>query len=1300
MLPFDKDDNLLLPATTNQSELWPMLLAKGILKVASTDTPVSGSGREFGEFTVIHCLTGWIPEIIPLKSQYTGKIWEFLRDNIPQFQLEEESSEETMTTDLTTTDSNMNEIKSESPTVLKNRESAVRKNKVDDQDRKTIQPKAAIHAHNTTGPIPQMVVCASYQPLHLMEKRTSVLTRMADSSESLRQYGLSQLFSHPVLLTCTRDCPLVAPPKPPPVPQWKLIRPRKQSNITDEPKEPPFQKPEQFIEVSSPFINYKLMAMAAHDMEQGGVKRLGYNSNLTSFSEMDDSEDDHTKNDITQKSLNALDTTENSQVTAEDKKKDNSIANDTEEVKSTSVPDKERLQTAKESSGALLLSQDALASDKPPLLETWVDLHNFTKCFQTLLVFHKPDTYAHQCKTSHFKNSISSRLSAAALSNVVASTHSMSAHARQPDSTAIVQTQSADGKCTHFLFVDSLLPTEIVIGFSALVHWGESVEDKKESSARPGSLTAKPFSWKSIVSELPVVQIQTTASKAVLLSLPPGRHVLHVHTSASLAVHLHLFSMSPFVFGDEETVMPHLDKESLRFCEQAVMIMRSLGRVISCFSDPEELPSTTKELEKTHGVGIQQQRVFNEAVYHMFCSALGRKLTSEELFAVQTLTGEPSPHGSNDKALDARSGDTPERWNGRQATDKEMQAATVLQAGWKGYLVREILTAARPGTKENLSVAKTLQEIWAPVESDLEKHAVSLLRHMVANGEGIAELYPCGEDESNRISFTDYSVPIPEVANSWILIFREVFHVPKNMLLVPKIFSPLPVCIVHVINNDTLEEIPKVFNRVEPYIYTPNKDGYTFVAEAQTGDMPVIGGKWRMFLIGCREPLPQLARETPSNNFSVKELKGYYIPNQKDIICRHVIKVSSDHSATVQFQTSKSDVYIKLSILDHEKEVASSQGKGHVIIPVFCFLASNGGSVAQAGARQDQGSLIAEGRVTGGGGGKEGSDQHPTDTLFHKYYIQAEVLQESWPLHESLSSFIQKLRDIERNEMRVFGDILDSTSTPLGTDQQNKEGQKSAPKSTQKAKERDKDKDKLTSKSSSIMEQSLDESKPHWTLRVVSDHSEAGSIEVKKDTEKLEEIRAMKLAWEAAEPGRAAKAHQTRLRYLKELQERAESKQPVTAETDNQPQPQQSGELIQNTDKNDIDYTPFIRKSLPQPRLKDEVLEEEQRRERSEKFQNFRLIWDNILEQRKKEKIARKEMMKRQLETYIGFQDTMDAYRQKMLQAREAFCSRILKEQSHKKMEEPPLETVEQVELEKNPTVVQSSGRKSGGKRK
>jgi len=39
-------------------------------------------------------------------------------------------------------------------------------------------------------------------------------------------------------------------------------------------------------------------------------------------------------------------------------------------------------------------------------------------------------------------------------------------------------------------------------------------------------------------------------------------------------------------------------------------------------------------------------------------------------------------------------------------------------------------------------------------------------------------------------------------------------------------------------------------------------------------------------------------------------------------------------------------------------------------------------------------------------------------------------------------------------------------------------------------------------------------------------------MEVKKDKERADAVRAMKLAWEEAEPGRAAKAKQSRLNYL------------------------------------------------------------------------------------------------------------------------------------------------------------------------
>lgn len=55
------------------------------------------------------------------------------------------------------------------------------------------------------------------------------------------------------------------------------------------------------------------------------------------------------------------------------------------------------------------------------------------------------------------------------------------------------------------------------------------------------------------------------------------------------------------------------------------------------------------------------------------------------------------------------------------------------------------------------------------------------------------------------------------------------------------------------------------------------------------------------------------------------------------------------------------------------------------------------------------------------------------------------------------------------------------------------------------------------------MQQELDLTKPHWTLRVVSDQSTAASFDLTKDTERLDQINAMKKAWEMAEPGRQAK---------------------------------------------------------------------------------------------------------------------------------------------------------------------------------
>ena len=36
-IPFDDEDNMLLPASTTEGELWPMLLAKALIKLANTE---------------------------------------------------------------------------------------------------------------------------------------------------------------------------------------------------------------------------------------------------------------------------------------------------------------------------------------------------------------------------------------------------------------------------------------------------------------------------------------------------------------------------------------------------------------------------------------------------------------------------------------------------------------------------------------------------------------------------------------------------------------------------------------------------------------------------------------------------------------------------------------------------------------------------------------------------------------------------------------------------------------------------------------------------------------------------------------------------------------------------------------------------------------------------------------------------------------------------------------------------------------------------------------------------------------
>uniref|UniRef100_A0A669P8W9 Androglobin n=1 Tax=Phasianus colchicus TaxID=9054 RepID=A0A669P8W9_PHACC len=1021
-MPFSEEGNLLLPATTCQTELWPMLLSKAIIKLANTRYVLK---RELEEFTVLHALTGWIPEVIPLQLGYLDKVWDLLKTIVPEFKW----------TDENTSQANI----------------------------KPKQTKASV-LKNEISP--------------------------TDSSEKMRQYGLSQVYSHPVLVTRTRSCSLEAAKQPAlPVAPWKLVRQKKTTVAKSEPQD---------------FFFY--------------LKYIIYIFCLP----------------------------------------------------------------------------------------------------RNLYVFHKPHTYAYNYQKTDFK--------------------------------------STDDRVSYYLLVDSLTPVEILVSFSALVCWDDS-GGKASSSISKARLKVEHFSWKCVTPGELVLKMHTYATKATVLNLPVGRHVLLFTVSSAVGHHIHLCSTVPCVFGEEDAVMRNLEKESYRFIGQAITILKAIGNVINNFSSKPKLSVALKDLELTHcPPGIHGTEMAEEHFKVKLCSVNTYLEASCEVNSLSS-------------------------WKKRIPTSEEEGAALKLQAIWRGTYVRKVLNSRKPGVSFFKNVTP-FNFLWHFIE-------------MFKRNSNSIKSFPCYEDEWCKISFADYDVTyFDQPPNIWFVVFREIFFVPEEMLIVPKMYTTIPSCRLHVIDNDTLEEMPHVFLKVAPHIYPKNKKGYTFMAEARTGDQSLTAGRWRLRLISSHSPLPFLSREAVNNVYSTKEIKEYYIPNDKCVMFRYSVKVTESHIATVQVQTSKSDVFIKLQVLDNEEEIVNVTGKGHAVIPAFNFLSnetllSSRSSKSQIirgiGKKESESGFKRSRHVSAPKDTKssfkkgisqerlsvleeesfplenfennQGSPQQP-----HRYIIQALVLYNSWPLTESQILFVQSLKETEKTELKALGEKHEEHSFPLKLN--HFEGQRSAsiPKSTKKTKdkatektEREKSNKEKGSLMSLVFQPEFQQdaiNKPYWILRLVSEQREMGILEVKRDTQRADEIRAMKQAWEAAEPGRAVKVIRV-----------------------------QSALPMEQKKWEPIDLSPYMRKTTSESMLRNESIIQQQEKCKVEKINHFRQLRELALEQREMDQHARALLKQNLLEMYENLQ--VDEMRGRIHKIREAYRSKLLNAELRKREELAAHEAALQTEQEK-----------------
>ncbi|XP_075718978.1 androglobin isoform X2 [Rhinoderma darwinii] len=1336
-LPFSEDDKLLLPATTCEAELWPMLLSKAIIKLASVDTN-GFAKRELGEFTVLHALTGWLPEVIPLQNDCLGEVWELLKRIVPEFKLPIDDKFESKPTgaEEKSRDNKLSDDKPENPVpiIIKPSEKGS-KEKADSKDtgkKKGDKEKTRSATHSARPPselsnplqqclqdftsvplVPQTVVYASYLPLHLSEQKISILGQMADSSEKLRQYGLSHIHNHPVLVSRTRSCPLVAPLKSPPVPRWKLIRQKKEVNVTDEAKEPVEKKADQFVEITTPFLNFRLNPLSLPSEGSTTTRRSSpMTSSLASVVEAEEMAQESSTYINENVGLNAGNGT---QVNSSLHENITDVSNDNEAGDGHTTDGSGQAPN--------LIEKEAVVEIQQVTKQTWMEFSDFGRCFQTLYIFHKPNTYAYTYQKADFKT-----------------------------------TDDRD-RGTYFLCVDNLRPTEILLSFSALTRWGDILV-KQDAGSQKGILTAEHFSWKSILNGPVILKLHTYVTKAAMISLPPGRHVLRFTASSPLGHHIHLCSTVPFVFGDEETVMPYLDKESYRFMDQATYLLRAVLKVMHNFSNENELPRAFEDLELAHypqqirakhlGFSEQHFKTFHTALWRLMTEAMGNKVTHDLVFAFRVFTMDFSAILTPESNFmqDLKS-EIPPSWQNRITTCVEEAASSRLQAWWRGLFYRKCLNGRKPGTKENMIVKGILDKICAIVEPNVEQYGVHLLRYMFKHSAASHE-YPCYADERYRIAFADYAVTYPDQpANSWFVVFREVFHVPEKMLIVPKMYTNLQACALHVINNDTLEEIPWVCNKVAPFLYTKNMKGYTFIAEAHAGEFSVASGKWRLRLIGACNPLPSLSRDTVNNAFSMKEIRDYYIPNKKEIIFRYTVKAAIDHMATVQVQTSKSDVFIKIQILDNDEEVVSVTGKGQALIPAFCFMPNERPLSSHSSKSQVLVSGTKKGRISSGGSQKNNKTssrpgsiaetQHsgesetteekmPSPQPTHKYIVQATVLFRSWALTDSQAAFVQTLKDMEKQEMKVYAEkneeitaethISETHLKSAGTPKTARKGKEKIAEKSDKEKS-GKDRERLqstpTSRPESQAQLQFDPNKPSWIVRFVSETSESDTLEVKKDTERIDEIRALKQAWELAEPGRAVKALQSRLQFVNKYMQKTSAEQ-----TENIPEGDQGSarENVLSTSKiqepqsskqqvptpkgelEPLDLAPFIRSIQSEPVLRDEQIIQQQALQKAEEIRQFRQLKEEILKQRQLGQSARNFQKQKVLQMYDDLQILLDKAREQILITQEAYRKKRLEAEKRKQEDHAAQEATVHLEEEmKTPSAQKRKSAKSGKKK-
>lgn len=597
-----------------------------------------------------------------------------------------------------------------------------------------------------------------------------------------------------------------------------------------------------------------------------------------------------------------------------------------------------------------------------------------------------------------------------------------------------------------YIFTDSVEEKFFLISFSTFQVTAEIVKNEGEDEetnpktllkASKGYLAVERNHWfRKLEKPDYLIFILTAGTKATILEINPGRHILQVYCHSDSNCYVSISSDTIFQVGDRRKMYQLMCTESEMIDKMAKHISNSISNAFQAFGT-ERYPSALKvyyssylpftlEEKKTKKILCQKTHEF---FIKELANSIGKIIAENELpnmlralrvFFLNHKIGlqcydEISVVLRTLRYKSIHGEDLPSTLDSKHIIlSQKDEAASIIQSFFRMITVKKYLKMHNPRHEKHNEILQNLLKIVELFNyNKQESLANTILRNIVKHHDKFYDVFHCSKDFEYILQSVEFKGTLTNLKpNQWFPIIRIIINPRVGEVVFANInlFINLPRYDVRVFDNEIDKEILKIVNNVVPTRYEHTKLGYTLFCYGWT-DTDINQMKelpWTLNIITMKgQPEFQfLINEmiftmiTPPT-LVIEELCNTYIPNSRNYISKWIIRVMQSSIVTFRLRVSYSNAKIRLRVKDeYGNLITRNRGFAVVILPVVYLRFNRRFELNEKNNHEHKEEIDIKKNISN-------NNKHTPYTI---YYLEGSVLGKTWPLTRAEWSIVSEFK--------------------------------------------------------------------------------------------------------------------------------------------------------------------------------------------------------------------------------------------------------------------------------------------------